>query len=110
MTTAFESVAADFQKLQKGITTNNLNYKLFYTLKFSTIIYCLLDYSKTLSNREQLESQFRENELVLKELKLLKDDSKVFKLIGPALMSQEKVEALTNVEKRIDFIKSEMYV
>ena len=56
-----------------------------------------------------MESQFRENELVLKELKLLKPGSKVYKQIGPALILQEQVEATSNIEKRIDFIKTEMY-
>ena len=69
---------------------------------------CGLDYTKTVANREQLESQFRENELVLQEMKLLSDDARVFKLIGPTMMLQDRSEAKSNVEKRLEFIKSEM--
>ena len=41
------------------------------------------------------------------ELDLAGDDSKVFKLIGPALVNQDLAEAKGNVEKRIDYIRCE---
>lgn len=40
----------------------------------------------------KLMAQYNENEMVLKELKILGDDSKVFKLVGPVLLSQVCVE------------------
>ena len=40
----------------------------------------------------KLMAQYNENEMVLKELKMLGDDSKVFKLVGPVLLSQVCVE------------------
>lgn len=36
----------------------------------------------------KLMAQHNENEMVLKELKMLEDDAKVFKLVGPVLLSQ----------------------
>lgn len=36
----------------------------------------------------KLMAQHNENEMVLKELKLLDDESKVYKLVGPVLLSQ----------------------
>ena len=50
----------------------------------------------------------QENKLVQEEFKLLKDDANIYKLIGPVLTKQDKAEAVTNVDKRIDFINAEM--
>lgn len=44
----------------------------------------------------------------LQELNRLGDDANVFKLIGPALIRQDLVEAKSNVSKRIEYIKGEM--
>jgi hypothetical protein len=41
------------------------------------------------------------------ELNRLEDDANVFKLIGPALIRQDLVEAKSNVSKRIEYIKNE---
>ena len=45
---------------------------------------------------------------LLQELDLLKDDNEVFKLVGPVLVKQDLVEAKENVMKRMDYIKSEL--
>lgn len=42
------------------------------------------------------------------ELNRLDEDANVFKLIGPALIRQDLVEAKSNVSKRIEYIKAEM--
>jgi prefoldin beta subunit len=44
------------------------------------------------------------------EFTLLKDHNTIYKLIGPALVPQDQNEAKSNVEKRLEFIRSEMYV
>jgi len=44
------------------------------------------------------------------EFSLLKDHNTVYKLIGPALVPQDQAEAKSNVEKRLEFIRGEMYV
>ena len=40
----------------------------------------------------------------------MEDDANVFKLIGPVLVKQEKNESQSNVNKRVEFINSELYV
>ncbi|SPO43785.1 related to YKE2 - Gim complex component [Moesziomyces antarcticus] len=58
--------------------------------------------------RQQLDSQLRENEQVAKEFSRLTQNNEVYKLIGPVLVKQDQVEAKTNVDKRIEFIKGEI--
>ncbi|VDM33238.1 unnamed protein product, partial [Toxocara canis] len=41
---------------------------------------------------------------------MLDDDATVYKLIGPVLVKQDLTEARQNVDKRIDYIKTEMFV
>mmetsp|Transcript_2377 Transcript_2377/g.3975 ORF Transcript_2377/g.3975 Transcript_2377/m.3975 type:complete len:125 (-) Transcript_2377:424-798(-) len=66
------------------------------------------DMTKLIGSRTQLESQHTENSGVLEELNRLDEDANVFKLIGPALIKQDLVEAKANVSKRIEYIKGEM--
>lgn len=58
--------------------------------------------------RSKLETQFQENKIVLGELDVLNEDSKVYKLTGPVLMPQDCEEAKMNVSKRIEFIQDEI--
>ncbi|XP_022994921.1 prefoldin subunit 6-like [Cucurbita maxima] len=78
-----ESKANDLSKLQKDIAKNH-------------------------QVRKKYTIQLGENELVLKELDLLRDDANVFKLIGPVLVKQDLAEANANVRKRIDYISAEL--
>jgi|AntAceMinimDraft_5_1070358.scaffolds.fasta_scaffold140879_1 hypothetical protein len=48
--------------------------------------------------------------MVKEELERLDDDAPVFKLVGPVLMRQDLDEAKQNVDKRVEFIRTEMYV
>lgn len=41
-------------------------------------------------------------------MNLLDEDSTVYKLIGPALIKQDPVEAKSNVETRLELIKTEL--
>ncbi|RKO92405.1 Prefoldin, partial [Blyttiomyces helicus] len=66
------------------------------------------EFQKVVQSRTQLESQLNENEMVSREFDLLKDDATIYKLIGPVLVKQDKVEAVTNVKKRIEFITAEI--
>lgn len=77
----------------------------------------MIDYDKVIISREKLESQLRENISVLQvkfrikikqELKLLKDTDNVFKSVGNILLLQKKDEPVETVNKRLDYIKSEM--
>eukprot|EP00877_Chromochloris_zofingiensis_P012719 jgi/Chrzof1/7700/Cz02g33130.t1 len=66
------------------------------------------DIQKNLQSRQQLLQQSNENEMVLEELGRLDEDSNVYKLIGPALIKQDLMEAKTNVQKRLDYITNEL--
>lgn len=68
----------------------------------------LLEYSKALTKRQQLDGQLNENIAVKKELDLLKPDNNVYKLIGPALIKQDLDEAKQNIAKRMDYIAAEL--
>jgi chaperonin cofactor prefoldin len=60
------------------------------------------------SDLQILTSQSTENELVLLELKLVKNDessSTVYKMVGPTLLKQDLEEAKETVQKRIEFIQ-----
>jgi len=46
------------------------------------------EHSKMGQAFSKLMAQHNENEMVLAELKILKDDSKVYKLVGPVLLNQ----------------------
>merc|ERR1712169_54633 len=66
---------------------------------------------QTMNTRAQLVAQMKENELVKQELDLIADDdegARIYKLIGPVLVKQEKKEAASNVGKRIDFLQGEL--
>ncbi|KAK9475445.1 Prefoldin [Dipodascopsis tothii] len=66
------------------------------------------DMSTLVEARQKLESQLQENLIVQKEFKGLDADASVYKLIGPVLVPQTKGEAEMNVDKRLDFIQSEI--
>ncbi|GAB2278289.1 Prefoldin subunit 6 [Dionaea muscipula] len=78
-----ENKANDLRKLQKDIAKNH-------------------------EVRKKYTVQLGENELVLKELELLKKDGNVYKLIGPVLVKQDLAEANANVRKRIEYISAEL--
>lgn len=84
---------------------------------------------KLIGQRGQLEVQLNENKIVkevfsiiqifinnlimtfqFKELELLDDNVRTFKLIGPALMKIDLKEAKDNVNNRIKYINQELYV
>ena len=46
--------------------------------------------------------------MVKEELERLDDDAPVFKLVGPVLMRQDLDEAKQKVDKRVEFIRTEM--
>jgi prefoldin beta subunit len=64
--------------------------------------------AKLAENMSEYYRQKLENDMVFKELKLLSDDSTVFKKVGPCLIKQDMFEATSNVEKRIQYISQEL--
>merc|ERR1712110_961704 len=59
-------------------------------------------------SQQQFLTQKHENDMVLKELQLLGDDSQVFKLVGPALVKKDTQESISNVQTRLDLINREL--
>ena len=59
-------------------------------------------------SRQKYQAQHSENVMALEELQLLGAEDAVYKQIGPALVKQEKEEALDTVNKRLDFIKTQL--
>jgi len=83
------------------------------------------DLSRVVEARQRLDAQLSENELVkkvccassifsfhcrdsLQEFAQLRSENVVYKLIGPVLVKQDQAEAKSNVNTRLDFIRSEM--
>ncbi|QSL64789.1 hypothetical protein MERGE_002091 [Pneumocystis wakefieldiae] len=73
------------------------------------------DYQKThdellkiIEAQQKLNSQLQENKLVQKEFSILEDEAVIYKLTGPVLVRQEKSEAILNVEKRLEYIETEI--
>ncbi|GJE89433.1 prefoldin subunit 6 [Phanerochaete sordida] len=58
--------------------------------------------------RQKLDAQLSENELVKKEFTSLTPNNTVYKLVGPVLVPQDQAEAKGNVDKRLDFIRSDI--
>ena len=45
----------------------------------------------------------------MQEFDALGEEAVIYKLVGPVLVKQDMTEAKQNVNKRIDFIKTELY-
>ena len=63
--------------------------------------------TKNHTARLRFTQQLSESEMVKKELDLLDEEAVVYKLVGPALIRQDLVEAKANVDKRMQFMKKE---
>ncbi|MBA0724266.1 hypothetical protein Golax_020969 [Gossypium laxum] len=108
-----ENKANDLSKLQKGKPNRTLVLFIHYLLSKVSIEkqFCYFfppDIAKNHQVRKKYTIQLGENELVLKELDLLKEDANVYKLIGPVLVKQDLAEANANVRKRIEYISAEL--
>merc|ERR1711997_1065965 len=96
--------------------TSDRIFQIFHTLRYlkqfqdsaSSLQTVQREYSKMLTDRQTLDSQLNENRQVKEELDLADESTKVFKLIGPALVTQDLSEAKSNVQKRIEYISGEM--
>ncbi|KAI1826272.1 prefoldin subunit [Xylaria intraflava] len=58
--------------------------------------------------RQKIEAQKQENLGVQKEFERLKDGETIYKLAGPVLLKQDKIEATSTVQGRLDFIGKEL--
>lgn len=59
-------------------------------------------------NTTRLATQQNENEAVIRELEAASSDAVVYKMVGPVLIRQSKAEALSTVNKRLEYVKSEL--
>ncbi|KAI0555026.1 prefoldin subunit [Xylaria curta] len=59
-------------------------------------------------SRQKIEAQRQENIGVQKEFDRLKDGESIYKLAGPVLLKQDKVEAESTVKGRLEFIGNEL--
>ncbi|KAK9441772.1 prefoldin subunit [Metarhizium brunneum] len=66
------------------------------------------DLQNTVNSRQKLQSQQQENAGVFKEFENLGEDETIYKLMGPVLLKQDKVEAESTVKGRLDFIAGEV--
>jgi prefoldin beta subunit len=61
----------------------------------------------TSQKARQCSQQYLENAMVLRELEDVGEDGTIYKMMGGVLIKQEHVEAVSNVKKRMDWIKAE---
>ncbi|KAK3348660.1 Prefoldin [Lasiosphaeria hispida] len=66
------------------------------------------DLQEAVQSRQQLEAQKQENLGVQTEFAKLKDDETIYKLIGPVLLKQDRVDAESTVNGRLEFIDKEI--
>ncbi|KHN97328.1 Prefoldin [Metarhizium album ARSEF 1941] len=66
------------------------------------------DLQNTVNSRQKLQSQQQENAGVFKEFEKLGEDETIYKLMGPVLLKQDRVEAESTVKGRLDFIAGEV--
>eukprot|EP01060_Flectonema_neradi_P005570 TRINITY_DN1370_c2_g1_i1.p1 TRINITY_DN1370_c2_g1~~TRINITY_DN1370_c2_g1_i1.p1 ORF type:complete len:146 (+),score=44.20 TRINITY_DN1370_c2_g1_i1:90-527(+) len=57
---------------------------------------------------QQLQLQKQENEMVSNEMDVMEEGAEVYKLIGPALVSQDVEDAKAIVTKRLEYINNEI--
>ncbi|KAH8668935.1 Prefoldin [Xylariales sp. PMI_506] len=63
---------------------------------------------EAVTSRQKLQAQKTENLGVEKEFERLKDGEGIYKLVGPVLLKQDKVEAESTVKGRLEFIGKEL--
>lgn len=93
-------VSSKYRKVISQLCEHNLS-TLFHAI-------IIAEHHKILSTRQQLDAQLNENEIVKKELDILKEENLVYKLVGPVLIKTDQTEAKQNVSKRIEYITKEL--
>ncbi|KAI1117888.1 prefoldin subunit [Nemania sp. NC0429] len=66
------------------------------------------DLQAAVDARQKVEAQRQENTGVQNEFDRLKDGESIYKLAGPILLKQDKVEAESTVKGRLEFIGKEL--
>ncbi|KIW68868.1 hypothetical protein PV04_04783 [Phialophora macrospora] len=66
------------------------------------------DLQSAVEARQKLEAQQQENKAVQTEFASLAEGAGIYRLVGPVLLKQDKTEAVSTVEGRLDFIGKEI--
>ncbi|ETI24828.1 hypothetical protein G647_04198 [Cladophialophora carrionii CBS 160.54] len=66
------------------------------------------DLQSAVEARQKLEAQQQENKGVRNEFASLAEDAGIYRLVGPVLLKQDKTEAVSTVDGRLDFIGKEI--
>ncbi|CAH0003662.1 unnamed protein product [Clonostachys rhizophaga] len=66
------------------------------------------DLQTTVAARQKLEGQKQENTGVKNEFASMDEEETIYKLVGPVLLKQEKQEAVSTINGRLDFIDKEI--
>eukprot|EP01061_Rhynchopus_euleeides_P000962 TRINITY_DN10695_c0_g1_i1.p1 TRINITY_DN10695_c0_g1~~TRINITY_DN10695_c0_g1_i1.p1 ORF type:complete len:146 (+),score=94.30 TRINITY_DN10695_c0_g1_i1:110-547(+) len=64
--------------------------------------------AKLQGRNQQLQLQKQENAMVEHEFNIMEEDAQVYKLIGPALVSQDPSDGKAIVSKRLEYITGEI--
>jgi len=63
---------------------------------------------KLVQQRSQMSAQLNENTMVKQELATMEEGAAVYKLIGPVLVQQDKEDAVSIVDKRLEYLTGEI--
>ncbi|EPE25054.1 Prefoldin [Glarea lozoyensis ATCC 20868] len=96
-----QALSAEYQAVQQGTLMRR------HGSEHKNLIFCA-ELQNHVNSRQKLESQQQENRAVQKEFSGLADDAKIYKLVGPVLLKQEKTEAVLAVDGRLDYIVNEI--
>lgn len=105
-----QSLSEEFQKLQSGPPSLFLFIPHVPPSPANQLTHSPTpsELQTVISSRQKLEAQKTENTGVQSEFQKLKDGEEIYKLVGPVLLKQDKVEAEATVTGRLEFIGKEM--
>lgn len=68
------------------------------------------EYQKVMQNKRSMTEKKSENEQVMTEFNLVKDEESatIYKLVGPIMAKQDLAEAKVNVKARLDYVTKEL--
>ncbi|KAI9661302.1 MAG: hypothetical protein M1821_009629 [Bathelium mastoideum] len=93
-----QAVSEEYQKLQSGQSIGE---------DLTSNLTPVSELQSTVEARQKLEAQEQENKGVQKEFGKLADNAGIYKLVGPVLLKQDKLEAAMAVDGRLDYISKE---
>lgn len=96
-----QTLSEALQKFQDGLSYSSI-------LLADRALTLSTDLQSAIDARQKLEAQQQENKAVQKEFNSLAEDAGIYKLVGPVLLKQDKTEATSAVDGRLDFIGKEI--